>query len=319
MARGGLRLLMAVVVAAAFGAGCDGEDVDLDIRSTPTPDSFLTATPAASNPARTATPVATATPAATATTAGGGATSTPGGATSTPGGATSTPGGPTASPTPGTVNADVQSVVGDLLPFFTIAGLTTGVSSSASTVQVSRGIGTATQAAVSVDDCPDGGTRTQDDQLTTVTVTLAACKFVDPDLGSFQFDGTITATLLTSSAAFNVTAADQINSRTVTFAGSVSGTPQGGGGFVVDGGPITLTTPQGNFTLTLDNLTVDGDGNVVSGGGTITDDDDNFDLQSIEVTIRTGGLLADLHAVFDDNSTADFVLDLKKGSITPAS
>lgn len=319
MARGGLRLLViAVAVAAAFGAGCEGEDVEIDISATPTPGTERTATPAGTSVARTATPVVTATPVATATTAGG-ATSTPGGATSTPGGATSTPGGPTASPTPGGTNTQVQAVVDDLLPLFTIAGLTTGVSSSASNVQVSRGIGIATQAVVDVDDCPDGGTRTQDDQVTTVTVTLAACKFNDPDLGNFQFDGTITATLLSSSAAFNVTAKDVTNDRTVTFAGSVSGTPAGGGGFVLDGGPITLTTPQGDFTITLDNLTVDGNGNVVSGGGTITDDDDNFDLQSIEVTIRTGGLLADLHAVFDDNSTADFVLDLKKGSITPAS
>jgi hypothetical protein len=99
----------------------------------------------------------------------------------------------------------------------------------------------------------------------------------------------------------------------------VSGTPASGGGFVVNGGPIVLTTPQGAFTLTLANLTVDADGNVVSGGGSLTDDDDVFDLQKIELTIRSGGLLADLVATFDDNSTADFVIDLKKGDITPAS
>jgi len=115
-----------------------------------------------------------------------------------------------------------------------------------------------------------------------------------------------------------VTTLDTINARTVTFAGSVTGTPASGGGFVVNGGPITLTTPQGNFTLTLANLTVDGDGNVVSGGGTLNDDDDLFDLTKIELTIRTGGLLADLDATFDDTATASYVLDLKKGSITPS-
>jgi hypothetical protein len=87
---------------------------------------------------------------------------------------------------------------------------------------------------------------------------------------------------------------------------------------VIDGGPITITTPQGDFTLTLDGFTIDGDGNVTAGGGTITDDDDLFDLQQIVFTIRTGGQLADLVATFDDTTTADFVVDLENGTITPA-
>jgi hypothetical protein len=319
MMRGGHRLVLAALVAATLGmAGCEGEDVEVDVGPTPTPAPNRTSTPAGSTPVRTATPIVSATPAATATVAG--PTSTAGGPTATPGGPTATAGGPTASPTPGTVNAEVTTTVGDLLPFFRVAGLTTGVGSASAqhAARTSRpGIGTATEAAVSVDNCPDGGTRTQDDQLTSITVTLAACKFVDAELGSFQFDGTITANLLAGTAAFNVTTLDTINSRTVTFVGSVTGAPAGGGGFVVNG-PVVLTTPQGTFTLTLDDLTVDGDGNVVSGGGTITDDDDNFDLASIQVTIRTGGLLADLLATFDDNSTAAFVVDLQNGEITPA-
>lgn len=313
MAHGGRRLVMAVLVAA-FGAGCDGQDVEIDVFSTPTPGAEHTSTPAGSTPVRTATPVVSATPAATATS---------GGPTATTGGPTSTAGGPTASPTPGAgIDASVQSSVDALLPFFTVAGLTTGVGSAGATqadaAAVGRGIGVATQAAVSVDNCPDGGTRTQDDQLATVTVTLAACKFVDPDLGSFQFDGTITASLLAGTASFNVTTQDLVNSRTITFVGSVTGTPTGSGGFVVSG-PIVIGTPQGDFTLTLDDLTIDANGNVVSGGGIIQDDDDNFDLLSLQVTIRTGGLVADLLATFDDNSTAAYVVDLKKGDITPAS
>lgn len=326
MTHGGLRLVTAVLVAAAFGAGCGGEDVEIDIRPTVTPGSFVTATPARTSTPGAATATRTATPAATATTGAtstpGGPTSTAGGPTSTPGGPTSTAGGPSPTPTPGGVSQSVQTTVDDLLPFFTIAGLTTGVGTASAQQAVEspfQGIGTATQAAVKVDNCPNGGTRTQDDQLATVTVTLAACKFSDPDLGDFQFDGTITASLLSSSAAFNVTAKDLNSNRSVTFVGSVTGTPASGGGFVVNGGPITLTTPQGSFTLTLANLTVDADGNVVSGGGSLTDDDDVFDLQKIELTIRSGGLLADMTATFDDNSTADFVIDLKKGSITPAS
>ncbi len=284
MASGGMRLALAILVAAAFGAGCgDGKDVAIDLSSTPTPGAIRTATPAGSTPVRTATPVATATPAGTTT---GGA--------------------PTATPTPGAVDSSVETTVGDFLPFFTIAGLT-------------RGVGSAAAAATNVDNCPDGGTRTEDDQLTGVTVTLAACKFSDPDLGSFQFDGTITASLLSQTAAFNVTTLDLNHNHTVTFVGSVTGTPTGSGGFVVNGGPIVLTTPEGKFTIHLQNLTVDGTGNVVSGGGNITDDDDNFDLQSIQITIQSGGATADLLATFDDSTTKAYVLDLKKGSITPAS
>ena len=321
MTLGGLRLATAaLLVAAAFGAGCgDGTDVEIDIRPTFTPGSFLTATPAkTATPGaatRTATPAATATSGATAT-----ATATPTAPTPTPTGATPT--GPSPTATPGGVSQSVQTTVDDLLPFFTVAGLTTGVSTASGQLAVQapfQGIGTATQAAVKVDDCPNGGTRTQDDQLTTVTVTLAACKFSNPDLGDFQFDGTITASLLAASAAFNVTVKDLNSNRMTTFVGSVTGTPANGGGFVVNGGPIVLTTPQGKFTLTLDNLTVDGNGNVVSGSGSLSDDDDVFDLQKIALTIRTGGVLADMVATFDDSATASFVVNLKTGSITPAS
>lgn len=352
MALGGSRVLVAMLLFMTFGIGCDGEDVEVDVFDDPTPGAVETATPPGSTPVRTEAPAATSTPGArtptpagptatvgagpTATVDGGPTATVDGGATATPGGPTATgptptsatptstgptPTGPTPTATPGAVDADVQAVVRDVLPFFTVAGLTTGVGTTG-TQQAAhaprRGIGVATQAAVTMDDCPDGGTRTQDDQLTTVTVTLAACKFTDAQLGSFQFDGTITATLASQTASFNVTVQDLINTRTVTFAGSVTGTPASGGGFVIDGGPITITTPQGDFTMTLDGLTVDGDGNVTAGGGTITDDDDLFDLQQIVFTIRTGGLLADLVATFDDASTASFVVDLKTGVLTPA-
>jgi hypothetical protein len=353
MALGGSRVVVAMLLFMTFGIGCDGEDVEVDIFDDPTPGAIETATPPGSTPIRTQAPAATptpgtrtATPAGPTPTAGAGPTATAdagptatvdGSATATPGGPTATgptptsatptstgptPTGPTATATPGAVDADVQAVVRDVLPFFTVAGLTTGVGTTTGTQRAAhappRGIGVATQAAVTMDACPDGGTRTQDDQLTTVTVTLAACKFTDAQLGSFQFDGTITASLAAQTASINVTVQDLIDTRTVTFTGSVTGTPASGGGFVIDGGPITITTPEGDFTLTLDGLTVDGDGNVIAGGGTITDDDDLFELQQIVFTIRTGGLLADLVATFDDTSTTNFVVDLRTGAITPA-
>jgi len=61
MARSGSRVLLAVLVAASFGAGCDGENVDIDVVDDPTPGAVSTATPAGSTPVRTPTPARTAT------------------------------------------------------------------------------------------------------------------------------------------------------------------------------------------------------------------------------------------------------------------
>ena len=138
----------------------------------------------------------------------------------------------------------------------------------------------------------------------------------DAELGSFQFDGTIEVDLLGATVDFDVTSEDLGTGDLVDFVGSADGTPRSGGGLVLDG-PITISTPQGDFDFDLDALTIDGDGNVISGGGVADDTADAFDLESIEVVIRTGGLLADLIANFDDGSSQSYVLDLKTGVLTP--
>lgn len=297
-----VRVLALAVVVCGFGAGCgDNENVNIDLGG------------ATSTPIRTPSPgVKTSTPIRTAT---AGAVAT---ATVTAGGATATAGGPTASPTPGGSSAQAKTATDNLLPFFVATGLATTADVSTSTQGVTEAqvVGQPDPAS-GMANCPNGGTRTELDAIPVITVTLAACK-VTNGLGSFQFDGTITANLVAANAVFNVTVQDLVHSTTVMYTGTIQGGPSGGG-FVVNGGPITIHTPQGNFTLTANNVTVDSSGNVVSGGGTVVDTDNAFvGLKQITLTIRTGGLLADVVATFDDNSTANFVLNIKTGVLTPA-
>jgi hypothetical protein len=280
---------IAIVGALAVAAGCGGKDFEI-ILDEPTE----TATPA--GPVRTPTPTAVQ-PTPTETPAAGEPTPTP---TETPGDG---------------VDAEVESVVQSVVPFLTIGvGLTTGVGATGQAVAALR----RDAERQDVDDCPNGGTRTEESTGLAIEITLDQCRIFDPQLGNFEFDGTIDVDLLAMTVTFDVSVTDLDSGVEVVFDGQISGTPSPGGGFVLNGGPITVETDQGNFTLTLNNLTIDGDGNLVSGGGSVEDTDDNFDLASVELTVRPGGQTADVLATFDDTSTATFLLDLRTGALTPA-
>jgi hypothetical protein len=180
-------------------------------------------------------------------------------------------------------------------------------------------------AALDVDDCPQGGQRIQDDDnvLSTgaITVTLVSCQ-VQNQLGTFRFNGDVIAFVFGPQAGtidITLTVTDVANSTQVSFDGEIDAVPAGGGGFVADGGPVVLTTPQGEFELTFDQLRIDGDGNLVSGSGTIADSDDNFaTLDAVTVT-ALGGNTATLLAELDDGDERTFTLDLDTGALTPAS
>jgi hypothetical protein len=201
--------------------------------------------------------------------------------------------------------AEVEAAVKDVTPFLTTAF-----------TLIPQLAGFA--APAEVDDCPDGGTR--DTIMPTpffIRVALDTCRFSDPGLGDFQFDGTISVALQIGEVAVDVDVRDLDTQRVVQFDGVIPGiTPLQGGGFVADGGPLTLTTSDGNYTLTFDNLTVDGEGHVVSGKGTIEDADDNFELDQIDFTV-TSATTADILATFDDQSTSTFLLNLVTGDLTP--
>ena len=308
-----VRVLALAAVVCAFGAGCgDNENVNIDL-------SGATSTPhrTPSPGVRTSTPVRTATSAA-ATATPGGPTATAGGPTATAGGPTSTAGGPTASPSPGAGAAAAKVATDDLLPFLTASALATtaNVPTSASPQEAAEAQNAGIpDAANGTANCPDGGTRTEVDAPPTITITLAACKVMN-GLGTFQFDGTIVATL-PSSATFNVTVL--VGSKTITYMGTITGGPNGSGGFVVNGGPITIHTSAGDLTLTANMITIDSTGHFVSGSGTITDPNNIVPgLKQIVVTINSGGQTANVVATFDDNTTGNFVLNLKTGALTPA-
>ena len=301
------RVLALAAILCVAGAGCgDNENVNIDLDN----DNDNGST-------RTSTPVRTPTPGAATRTATAAATTTS--VSPTPSTSASTSTSPSTSPSPGGNAAQVEDASNALLPFLTIIGFSTSASPNSSALTASNGI---PDGASGTDPCPDGGTRTEVDAPSdalplTITITLAACR-INNQLGNFQFDGTIVASVAQGSANFNVTVQDLTNSTTTTYSGTIDGTPVAGGGFVVDG-TINIATSEGDLTLEVNNVTVDSDGNVVSGSGTLTDTDDIFaDLDQIEVTIRTGTNLADVTATFDDNSTEDFVLNLDTGVLTPA-
>jgi hypothetical protein len=212
-------------------------------------------------------------------------------------------------------SSDVQEVTDAVLPFLTL-GLN-------EVPNVSLSSAGATVRPAATENCEDGGTRTTDQSGVTVTVTFAACKVSEPGLGSFQLDGVIEVSLgLSSTVEFELNITDLGNSRLVDFDGTIQGTPRLGGGFVVNGGPIAVRESEGGpevFRLTFDDLTVDGDGTLVSGSVEAEDTSDSFDLKTAEVEVEDSSTTATVRVVRDDDSEEQFLLNLETGELTPAS
>jgi hypothetical protein len=280
---------VAIVTLMVVGAGCGDNDQTIFLGDqTPTP---------RVTPARTATPAgATATAAITAT---------PGDANPTP---TATPGG---------VASDAATITRTTLPFLTIGvGFITGVSSASAPLSATRTLADAQQ----IDDCPDGGTREEENDGTFISITLDACRVSNPDLGSFEAEGTIDVDLLEGTIDFDVTITDLGTGDSADFVGTLQGTPNLlTGGFVLNGGPIDVFTDAGDFVLNFSALTIDGNGNLVSGAASAEDIDDVYDVQVVQMTVNAGGNTADVLVTFDDQTTATFLLDLKTGALTPTS
>jgi hypothetical protein len=172
-----------------------------------------------------------------------------------------------------------------------------------------------TPAGVETSDCPDGGVRTKRDLGGIIVIGFDACRYSNPSLGRFEFEQSLGVNFIRAEVSLDVLVTDLDSGQSVAFEGSFTFTPRGGGGFVADGEDIVLTTPQGNFTLDLNALTVDGDGHVISGGGSIEDTDDNFDLARIDFEV-TGPATGQLTATFDDGTTKNFALNLLTGGVT---
>ena len=168
------------------------------------------------------------------------------------------------------------------------------------------------------DDCPAGGTRRK--TLLggcIINVNFQACGYSAPTLGSFQFDRGVAVNFCRSQVSILLDVTDLDSSRVVNFQGFVNFTQSGDGGIVADGGPVVLTTPQGKFSLTFNQLSFDRDGHPTGGSGEITDDDNNFALARMTFTV-SGPTTATVVATFDDGHTANFVLNTITGDFTPA-
>jgi hypothetical protein len=164
-------------------------------------------------------------------------------------------------------------------------------------------------------DCPDGGVRTKRDLGGILVIGFDACRYSNAALGRFEFEQSLAVNFIRAEVALDVLVTDLDSGRAVELAGAFTFTPRGGGGFIGDGEDILITTPQGDFTLDLNALTVDGDGHVLSGGGSIEDTDGNFALARIDFEV-TGPGTGQLTATFDDGSTKSFALNLVTGDLT---
>lgn len=178
--------------------------------------------------------------------------------------------------------------------------------------------------AADIEDCEDGGTRDTEQNGDNITVTFNACKVSEPGLGAFQLDGVIELDLgfPSGTVSFELTVTDLSNGRLVDFDGTLTGTVRLSGGFVLDGGPLAVRDSEGGpvvFTLTFDDLTVNGDGDVESGSVEAEDTSDSFDLKTAEIEVEDGNdTAAELRVVRDDDSEDLFLINLETGDITPA-
>ena len=137
-----------------------------------------------------------------------------------------------------------------------------------------------------------------------------------PALGTYEFDGSFVVSLARLEVVFQFTTTELATSRVVEFNGTLGFVPNGSGNFIADGGPITVSTPQGNFALFFQQLVFDAEGRPLSGAGRVEDTDNAFALAQVSLTV-TSATSADVVATFDDESEARFLLNLVTGDFTP--
>lgn len=205
----------------------------------------------------------------------------------------------------------VQESVDAIVPFFAFGF------EFLSDIDLAAASAVAPAGTVETSDCPDGGVRTKRELSGggILVIGFDACRYSNPGLGRFEFEQSLAINFFRAEVALSVLVTDLDSGQAVLFDGSFTFTPRSGGGFVANGQDIVITTPQGDFTLDLNALTVDGDGHVLSGGGSIEDTDGNFALARIDFQV-TGPGTGQLTATFDDQSTKNFTLNLITGTVT---
>ncbi len=213
---------------------------------------------------------------------------------------------------PGAQSTGVDEAVASIVPFFAFGFAFAG--------DVALGGATAVQPAGDVEDpCPDGGVRAKRFLSPGILrIGFTACRYSSPGLGNFEFGQGLVVNFLRAQVALSVLVTDRDSGRVIEFDGFFDFAPRSGGGFVANGQDIVIATPQGDFTLDLNQLEVDEDGHVLSGGGSIEDTANNFALARIDLQV-TGPGTGSLTATFDDGATTSFVLNLVTGDLTPVS
>ncbi len=150
------------------------------------------------------------------------------------------------------VDAEVEQVVtGTIAPFlgFAFAGVTDASISDATNASIAGG---------NSEDCPLSGMRTKfQDGCCIIRVELDQCRYGAASLGNYGFDGRISVNFAQLQAVFLFTVTEEASSTSARVRAAFVNFAQSGSGFVITGGPITITTAQGDITLFVDQLTFD--------------------------------------------------------------
>lgn len=204
---------------------------------------------------------------------------------------------------------DVQGVVDSLVPFVTI-----GLSDLAKAVASAQD---ATIAATKTSGCPLGGSITSDSTDTNLRLTLDACIEGRARIGNFQFDGTIDIVIASGVATFDLAIEDLRDGRVSHFTGTLSGRSRTGGGLIFTGTSFPMATPDGAFELSFDALEINAQGDLAAGSCRADDQNGNLALTSVSFVVRNATAV-DVHAIFDNATIVDAVLNPRTGSLTPA-
>ena len=167
------------------------------------------------------------------------------------------------------------------------------------------------------DKCPAGGTvRKILLGGCIINVSFNACRYSAPTLGSFEFEHVISVNFCRAQVALSLDVSDLASGRLVNFDGALNFLPTNDGGIVADGGPVRITTPQGNFDLSFQQLVFDAEGHPQSGPARSPTTTTTSSSATISFTV-TSTSTASLVATFDDGHQASFVLNLISGDFTP--
>jgi len=169
---------------------------------------------------------------------------------------------------------------------------------------------TAAAAEIQVFECEnEGGTFEVDTETGEIF-------FFDCDLAGLNYDGSIGFDASTNTVFFEIDFTDLATDEFFSFSAELSSRFEGDN-VVVDGPFEFFSSEVGDFALTLEDVTVDPNANLI--GGSVLFDASGSDIEGV-AALRvefTPSTVLPVQVIFDDQSTQDFTFDTVSGELTP--